>query len=88
MVRKHSFSSIHWSQFSSVQVGHGCHGSPVGHSQHYCSREGSRPPGTSAHRDGPSKKAAGVGLFGLVRIRPFRSDLTISEPWDEGDRFE
>ena len=26
--------------------------------------------------------------FGLVRIRPFRSDLTISEPWDEGDRFE
>ena len=27
-------------------------------------------------------------LFGLVRIRPFRSDLTISEPWDEGDRFE
>ena len=28
-----------------------------------------------------------LGL-GLVRIRPFRSDLTISEPWDEGDRFE
>ena len=27
-------------------------------------------------------------IFGLVRIRPFRSDLTISEPWDEGDRFE
>ena len=26
--------------------------------------------------------------FGLVRIRPFRSDLTISEPWDEGARFE
>ena len=22
MVRKHSFSSIHWSQFSSVQIGH------------------------------------------------------------------
>ena len=29
-----------------------------------------------------------VMFFGLVRIRPFRSDLTISEPWDEGDRFE
>ena len=29
-----------------------------------------------------------VSFFGLVRIRPFRSDLTISEPWDEGDRFE
>ena len=29
-----------------------------------------------------------VWFFGLVRIRPFRSDLTISEPWDEGDRFE
>ena len=27
-------------------------------------------------------------FFFLVRIRPFRSDLTISEPWDEGDRFE
>ena len=26
--------------------------------------------------------------FGLVRIRPFRSDLTISEPWDEGARIE
>ena len=26
--------------------------------------------------------------FGLVRIRPLRSDLTISEPWDEGDGFE
>ena len=59
MVRKHSFSSIHWSQFSSVQVGHGRHGSPVGLSQTHCSREGSRPPGTSARRDGPYKKAAG-----------------------------
>ena len=27
-------------------------------------------------------------LVGLVRIRPLRSDLTISEPWDEGDGFE
>ena len=27
-------------------------------------------------------------VFGLVRIRPLRSDLTISEPWDEGDGFE
>ena len=27
-------------------------------------------------------------FFGLVRIRPLRSDLTISEPWDEGDGFE
>ena len=26
--------------------------------------------------------------FGLVRIRPLRSVLTISEPWDEGDGFE
>ena len=26
--------------------------------------------------------------FGLVRIRLLRSDLTISEPWDEGDGFE
>ena len=26
--------------------------------------------------------------FGLVRIRPLRSDLTISEPWDEGNGFE
>ena len=33
----------------------------------------------------------GPGLivwFGLVRIRPLRSVLTISEPWDEGDGFE
>ena len=29
-----------------------------------------------------------VILFGLVRIRPLRSVLTISEPWDEGDGFE
>ena len=27
-------------------------------------------------------------FFGLVRIRPLRSVLTISEPWDEGDGFE
>ena len=27
-------------------------------------------------------------FLGLVRIRTFRPDLTISEPWDEGDRFE
>ena len=47
------------SQFSSVRIGHSRHGSPVGHSQHNCSREGSRPPGTSARRDGPYKKAAG-----------------------------
>ena len=26
--------------------------------------------------------------LGLVRIRPLRSVLTISEPWDEGDGFE
>ena len=26
--------------------------------------------------------------FGFVKIRPLRSVLTISEPWDEGDRFE
>ena len=42
---------------------------------------------------GYSEDKGGPGLsvwfwFGLVRIRPFRSDLTISEPWDEGDRFE
>ena len=29
-----------------------------------------------------------VSFFGLVRIRPLRSVLTISEPWDEGDGFE
>ena len=29
-----------------------------------------------------------VFVFGLVRIRPLRSVLTISEPWDEGDGFE
>ena len=29
----------------------------------------------------------GHGFF-LVRIRPFWSDLTILEPWDEGDGFE
>ena len=28
------------------------------------------------------------GTFGLVRIRPLRSVLTISESWDEGDGFE
>ena len=27
-------------------------------------------------------------VFGLVRIRPLRSVLTISEPWDEGDGFQ
>ena len=27
-------------------------------------------------------------FFGLVRIRPLRSVLTISEPWDEGNGFE
>ena len=31
---------------------------------------------------------AGMVWFGLVRIRPLRSILTISEPWDEGDGFE
>ena len=31
---------------------------------------------------------SGPFWFGLVRIRPLRSVLTISEPWDEGDGFE
>ena len=30
----------------------------------------------------------GLVWFGLVRIRPLRSVLTISEPWDEGNGFE
>ena len=56
------------SQFSSVRIGHSSvqfesvtvatvHQSVT--RKHYSSREGSRPPGTSARRDGPYKKAAG-----------------------------
>ena len=36
-------------------------------------------------RDRMSEDKAG---FGLVRIRPLRSNRTIAEPWDEGDGFE
>ena len=35
-----------------------------------------------------SPKSLDRSEFGLVRIRPLRSDLANSEPWDEGDGFE